>query len=215
MFTGKEFSLNEFSKLCDLVVKRNCLFSFTGKIATALEPRLVACQEGLHLKMASQVSGVAGVLVSGAQEADVPKHLGYAICENPVKALNEIQSHLAQPFSGQWRNFSSRIHSTARIMPGAYVAPEDVMIGREVTVFPNAVILPRCIIGCYSTIGAGTVVGVDAFEVDSASQPHRIISQSGGVRIGENVDIQAKCTIVRATFGGYTEIVYKLPHACW
>ena len=206
MFTGKKFSLDELSNFCELEVKRNCDFSFVGKVSTILETRLVACQELSHLEMAAQSAGVTGVLISSQYEASVPSGLGYAICESPVRTLNEIQWYLAQPCSGQWASFPSSVHPTAKVMAGAYVAPEDVMIGKDVTIFPNAVILPRSIIGDYSTVGPGTVVGVDAFEVDIASQPQRIISQSGGVRIGKYVDIQAKCTIVRATFGGFTEI---------
>jgi UDP-3-O-[3-hydroxymyristoyl] glucosamine N-acyltransferase len=132
--------------------------------------------------------------------------MGYAVCEDAVGALNEVQSRLALATSGQWQSFPSRIHPKATIMDGAYVAPNDVVIGKNVTIFPNAVIMHRSIIEEGSSIGPGTIVGTDAFEVDITAKPRRIVAQSGGVRIGRYVDIQAKCTIVRATFGGFTQV---------
>jgi len=159
-----------------------------------------------HLRGAAQDSGIVGVVVPIELEKAVPYHFGCAVSDDPVAMLNNIQHRLSKSTSGQWKSFPSRIHPTAEVMPGAYVAPEDVIIDKHVKIFPNAVIFPRSIVGEGSSIGAGTVVGTDAFEVDLAAKPQRIVSQSGGVRIGKHVDIQANCTIVRATFGGFTEI---------
>tara|TARA_R110002012_G_scaffold203736_1_gene373132 strand:+ start:15195 stop:16100 length:906 start_codon:yes stop_codon:yes gene_type:complete len=206
MFTEKLFDLEEFAEVSRLDVKRGCAFAYVGKVPTKLDPRLVACKESKHLIAAAQEAGVSGVIVPAELEAKVPKKLGFALSNDPVGALNEIQSQLSNPTSGQWKSSPSRIHPEATIMAGAYVAPEDVVIEKNVTIFPNAVILPRSIIGEGSTIGPGTIVGTDAFEVNLAAEPRRILPQSGGVLIGKNVDIQANCTIVRATFGGFTEI---------
>lgn len=206
MFTEKSFDLQGFSDLAKLEVKRDCTFAYVGKIHTNISPRLVACRTIEHLRSAEKASGIVGVVVPAELEKAVPDHFGYAVSEDAVAALNDIQHRLSEPDSGQWESFRSCIHPTANIMPGAYVAPEDVIIDEYVTISPNAVILPRSFIGKGSTIGAGTVVGTDAFEVDMGAKPWRIVRQSGGVRIGQYVDIQAKCTIVRATFGGFTEI---------
>lgn len=223
MFTGRTFDLQEFSNLPKLEVKSNCTFAYAGKVHTDLTPRLVACRAIEHLRGAAQASGVVGVVVPIELEKEVPDHFGYAVSDDPVAVLNSIQHHLSKPSSGQWKSFPSRINPTANIMPGAYVAPEDVIIDKHVTIFPNAVVLPRSIVGEGSSIGAGTVVGTDAFEVDVGAKPRRVVSQSGGVRIGKHVDIQANCTIVRATFGGFTEIADEVKfdcqvhfaHDCW
>lgn len=206
MFTGKLFELEEFSVIPELAIKRGCSFAYAGKIPTPMEPRLVACKEIKHMEAAAQEVGISGAIIPSHLEARVPDRLGYALCENPVGALNEIQRRLSKIASGQWESFPSRIHPEAEIMDGAYVAPHDVIIEKNVTIFPNATILPRSVIEEGSTIGAGTIIGTDAFEVDMAAYPRRIVSQSGGVWVGKNVDIQAKCTIVRATFGGFTKI---------
>lgn len=206
MFTGKLYELRSFSDIAGLVIKRDCAFAFAGKIPTKLAPRLVACRQPEHLNTAAQYPDISVIIVPAALEEAVPARLGYALCEDPVRALNEIQSRLALPTSGQWESFTSRIHPTATIMHGAYVAPNDVVIGKDVIVFPNAVIMPRSLIEDGTRIGPGTIIGADAFEVDMGSEPQRILPQSGGVKIGRHVDILAKCTIVRSTFGGFTEI---------
>ena len=206
MFTQRLFSLTEFTEAAALRVERDCRFAFVGKTGTALSPRLVACRAEKHLHAALAEEGVSGVIVTEALRAAAPERLGLAVAEDPVAALNLVQERLARDDSGQWAGFDSRIHESVRIFPGAYVAPRDVVIAEGAVIHPNAVILPRTLIGRHSTVGPGTVVGADAFEVDATATPHRIIPQSGGVKIGDFVDLQAKCTIVRATFGGFTEI---------
>lgn len=206
MFSNRLYLLSSFADIAGIQVVRDCELAFVGKVPTALENRLVACRKRVHLNEAIQTSGIVGVLVPPDLAPDVPDELGLAVCADPVSALNRVQEQLALPSSGQWISAPTQIDPSAIIHPGAYVAPEDVVIGAQVVIYPNAVILPRTIIGEGSTIGAGTVVGTDAFDVDAASTPRRIIRQSGGVTIGRNVDIQAKCTIVRATYGGFTEI---------
>jgi len=206
MFTQKLFNLHDFSDASLLTVKRNCEFAYVGKIPTELAPRVVACKSNKHLVAAFQETGISGVIIPEELEASIPDRFGFALCSDPIAGLNDIQRRLSQSTSGQWQSFPSRIHPSAIIMEGAYISPEDVVIEENVKVFPNAVILPRCIVGQGSSIGAGTIVGTDAFEVNTSAQPRQIVPQSGGVRIGRHVDIQAKCTIVRATFGGFTEI---------
>lgn len=206
MFTERLFQLSSFSDRIPMVVERECEFSYVGKIPTRLEPRLVACTNEGHILQAVGAVGVCGMIVPNALRSKVPKSFGLATSNAPLATLFAIQADLAAMPEGQWKSFTTCIHPQATIMPGAVVAPKDVIIDEGVIIHPNAVICPRTIIGKNSTIGPGTIVGTDAFEVDTTSEPRRVLPQSGGVRIGQNVDIQAKCTIVRATFGGFTEI---------
>jgi acyl-[acyl carrier protein]--UDP-N-acetylglucosamine O-acyltransferase len=206
MFTGKLFQISDFAESASLSVGRDFGFAFAGKVGTTLSGRIVACSTKSHLEAALDHNGIAGVIVTPENEQLLPFGFCYALSDNPVAALNIIQRALAQNSSGQWETFSSRVHETVVVYPGAYIAPHDVLIEEGVTVFPNAVILPRSVIGKWSSIGPGVIVGTDAFEVDISSVPRRILAQSGGVKIGANVEIQANCTIVRATFGGFTEL---------
>jgi len=214
MFTGKLFEIEDFADLAELAICNSFSFSYAGKIDTALAPRVVACRSGEYLQRALITSGVAGVIIPPSLRGLVPPSIGAAVAEDPIRSLNTIQAYLAKEDSGQWSRFESRIHDSVVRFPGCYVAPYDVIIEECVTLYPNSVIMPRTIIGARSSIGAGTVVGTDAFEVDMTAEPRCILAQSGGVRIGSNVDIQAGCTIVRATFGGFTELADETKLDC-
>lgn len=206
MFTQKEFQLSEFINIGNFNVIRDCLFQYAGKIGTNLNSRLVACRVRKHVEAAVVTPGISGVIVPLELLELVPDELGVAVATDPVIALNQVQSYLSSPVSGQWQDFKTKIHRTALISSGVHIAPWNVEICEGVVIHPNAVILSRVRIGPQSSIGPSSVVGTDAFEVDTSSSPAQIIAQSGGVQIGSDVDIQAKCTIVRATFGGFTEI---------
>lgn len=206
MFTGKLFHLSDYVGHQDLAVQRDCAFAFVGKIPTRISPRLVACSKPAHVSEALTEDGICGMIVPPDLADLVPANYGLAVAKEPMKALLAIQTSLAKDESGQWTGFPTEVHPDAIIMRGAIVADRNVIIGEGTVIHPNAVVCERTIIGRNSSIGPGAVIGTDAFEVDATTTPQRIVPQSGGVRIGNNVDIQAKCTVVRATFGGFTEL---------
>ncbi|MEL6216568.1 MAG: hypothetical protein AAFQ99_12935, partial [Pseudomonadota bacterium] len=206
MFTNSTIALSELSNEFGIEVLRDCYFAFVGKVPTRLDQRLVPASTKQHIFDAVAASGVAGVVTTAELAGDVPQSMGVAISQAPLRSALAIQEHIAQLPDFQWKSFESRVHPSAVIYEGAYVAPHDVEIGEGTIVFPNAVILPRTIIGKHCSIGPGTIVGADAFDVDTTQQPNRIIAQSGGVALADYVDVQAKCTLVRATFGGFTRL---------
>lgn len=206
MFTGNTLPLNGFSGKYGLEIWRDCNFAFVGKIPTRLKGRVVPCSTEDHISQAQNAAGVVGIVTTPELANSIPKHLGVAVAEKPMASLLLLQSHISEIPDFQWRSFKSRIHPLARIYPGAYVADKDVEIGQGTTIYPNAVVMPRSIIGERCTIGPGSVVCADAFEVDESVSPMAIVKQSGGVRIANDVDVLANSTLVRATFGGFTEI---------
>ncbi|RJT22570.1 hypothetical protein D5I55_12055 [Chakrabartia godavariana] len=206
MFTGHLFNLRDFTNIPGLGLQRDCQFAFVGKIPTRVEPRLVACGKASHISEALNEHGICGLIVPHELEELVPPQYGLALSAEPMAALMQIQTVLAREGSGQWQDFDTRIHPDAIIKTGAIIAERNVVIGNGTTVHPGAIICERSIIGENCSIGPGAVIGTDAFEVDTTTDPQRIVPQSGGVQIGNHVDIQAKCTVVRATFGGFTEL---------
>lgn len=206
MFTGNTLPLRNFDGEFGIKVIRDCAFSFTGKIPTNLDRRLVPCVKPLHVEQALNEKGIVGIITTDDLADMVPDCLGVAVCEFPQQAVIKIQEAISSIKDFQWESFESRIDPSVIIHPGAYVAPHDVEIGEGTIIYPNAVILPRSILGKYCSIGPGTVVATEAFEVNVSSEPHTIVQQSGGVMIGDHVDIQANCTVVRSTFGGFTKL---------
>ena len=223
MFTARTLSLSSLDGQFGLTVLRDCDFAYLGKIPTSLEKRLVPAASRLHIDNAVAETGVIGIVTTAELAELVPPYLGVATSISPLETVISMQHHIGTLPDFQWQSFDSKIHPTALIYPGAYVAPRDVKIGEGSIIYPNAVIMPRSIIGKNCSIGPGSVVSADAFEVDISSKPYRVVTQSGGVFIADNVDVQAKCTLVRSTFGGFTELgegtkldcQVHLAHDCW
>lgn len=206
MFTGRRALLSSFADRAGLQVLREAKIAYAGKIPTDLEARVVPAVKPEHLDYAKGLNGIVAFVVPHDLAEMVPPQFGLATAEAPQAAVALIQEAISSMENFQWESFKTRIDPAAVISPGAYIAPNDVVIGARTYIGPNAVILPRSVIGEHCYVGAGTVVGMEAFDQMAGASPARILPQSGGVKIEDFVTIQAKCTLVRATFGGFTVI---------
>jgi UDP-3-O-[3-hydroxymyristoyl] glucosamine N-acyltransferase len=131
--------------------------------------------------------------------------------------------------------YAPGIHPTAVIDPtaeigegahiGAYVViGPQVRLGRNATLLPHVVLYPgvnagdflfahahavvreNCVLGDHVTLENGAIVGADGFGFAKNELGHwEKIPQSGPVRLGDRVDVQANACIDRATVGA-TEI---------
>jgi UDP-3-O-[3-hydroxymyristoyl] glucosamine N-acyltransferase len=214
MFTGRKLLLSEFRRSANIEVVRDCYFVSVGKIGSRFPNRLVFAQEQSQVFKAIETSGIAGIITKPELSSFVPLGFGLAISENPGKSIFEIHRMICGRENFTWATFPTDIHPSVYVGPGAYIAEHDVIIRENVRIGPNAVIYPRTIIEKGSSIGASVVVGQEAFEVDRSGEIWSILPQGGGVHIGENVDIQANCTIVRATFWGFTTIGNETKFDC-
>lgn len=150
--------------------------------------------------------------------------------KNPYHAFSRALGFFYQPPA-----YAAGIHPTAVVDPtaqigegahiGAYVViGRDVHLGPHVTLLPHVVIYPGvqagshlfahahaviregCELGDHVTLENGAIVGADGFGFAKNDGGHwEKIPQSGPVRIGDRVDIQANACIDRATVGA-TEI---------
>jgi UDP-3-O-[3-hydroxymyristoyl] glucosamine N-acyltransferase len=150
--------------------------------------------------------------------------------QNPYLAFSRALGFFYQP-----PVYSPGIHPTAVIDPsaeigegahiGAYVVVgPHVRIGPHATLLPHVVLYPgvragshlfahahavireNCALGDHVTLENGAIVGADGFGFAKNEAGHwEKIPQSGPVRLGSRVDIQANACIDRATVGA-TEI---------
>ena len=149
---------------------------------------------------------------------------------NPYLAFSQALGVFYQPPS-----YAPGIHPTAVVDPTAIIGPDShigayavlgpgVRVGSHATILPHVVLYPgvtagdyffahahavvreACVLGDHVTLENGAIVGSDGFGFakDSHGRWHKI-PQSGPVRIGSHVDIQANACIDRATVG-VTEI---------
>jgi UDP-3-O-[3-hydroxymyristoyl] glucosamine N-acyltransferase len=150
--------------------------------------------------------------------------------KNPYLAFSRALSFFYKPPA-----YAPGIHPTAVIDPtaeigadahiGAYVViGSGVRLGPHATLLPHVVLYPgvetgnhffahahavvreNCILGDHVTLENGVILGADGFGFAKNEEGHwEKIPQSGPVRIGSRVDVQANATIDRATVGA-TEI---------
>lgn len=206
MFTGNKIALQEFSGRFGLKVVRDCQLSYVGKIPTDLPDRIVPCASGEHVTSALSLKGVIGIITTDELAKSVPASHGLAVAQIPLKAALHLHEALVAMPDFHWKSFQTRISPTANIHPSAIIDDHDVVIGANTTIGAQAVVMAQSLIGENCVVGPGTIIGCDAFEVATQFEPNAIILQSGGVVIEDNVEILAKCTIAKATFGGFTKI---------
>ncbi|MGA7339603.1 MAG: UDP-3-O-(3-hydroxymyristoyl)glucosamine N-acyltransferase [Terracidiphilus sp.] len=150
--------------------------------------------------------------------------------KNPYFAFSRALSFFYQP-----PVYLPGIHSTAVIHPTAEVGEDShigayavigpgVRLGPHATLLPHVVLYPgvragsyffahahavvreNCVLGDHVTLENGAIVGADGFGFAKNDEGHwEKIPQSGPVRLGSRVDVQANACIDRATVGA-TEI---------
>lgn len=82
------------------------------------------------------------------------------------------------------------------LYPGVYIGA-GTRVGDNCLLYANVVVYHGVLIGSYTTIHSATVVGSDGFGFAPSENGWVKIHQLGGVRIGNNVEIGASCTIDR------------------
>ncbi len=99
---------------------------------------------------------------------------------------------------------SAVIAPDAKISPDAYVGAnafvgEGCSVGDGTVIEPHAVLLANVRVGKNSLIHSGAVIGADGFGFERTPQGLVKIPQTGGVNIGDDVEIGACTTIDRGT----------------
>jgi UDP-3-O-[3-hydroxymyristoyl] glucosamine N-acyltransferase len=83
--------------------------------------------------------------------------------------------------------------------PGVHVG-DRCKVGDGSVLHPNVVLYHDVVLGRRVEVHAGTVVGADGFGYRQVDGQHVKIPQTGGVEVGDDVEIGSNCTIDRGTF---------------
>lgn len=145
--------------------------------------------------------------------------------DDPRGAFLEVHTHLLGEGRARWSGVHplAAVASTARIgrgvaihalasvgeraqvgdgctlHPGSRVG-DGARLGENVTLHPNVVVYHDVILGDRVEVHGGTVIGADGFGYRQVDGQHVKIPQTGGVEIGDDVEIGSNCTIDRGTF---------------
>lgn len=169
----------------------------TKASAVVLKPDVVA-PEGVNLIRVADPYAAITVLIVTLH--GYRKHRRF---EQPSRANIAATAQLgdgASIYPGATIDEDVIIGRNATIYPGVYIGPR-CRIGDDVLLYPNVVIYDDTIIGNRCTIHAGSVIGEDGLGYAPFQDRWVKIPQIGRVELGDDVEIGANCTIDRATLG--------------
>lgn len=152
------------------------------------------CDNAKYIKKAFD-SEATCVLVNQIFEAPNGKVL--LLVEKPFDVFTELSKQVRGDYqSSEMIDVSVKIGQGTIVMPGVFIGKNSV-IGSNCFIHPNVTIYDGCIIGDNVIIHSGTVIGADAFYYQRSATGFKKLNSCGSVRIENDVEIGAACTIDR------------------
>ena len=149
--------------------------------------------------------------------------MGICASQTPKNDFFFLHNRLCSMKEYKVNEYETRIGSNSSISPLAHIEAKNVTIGNNVIIEEFVSIKSNTQIGDNVTIRAGAIIGCDGFEFKSLNDQIIYIEHTGGVIIGNNVDIYSNSCICKAIFpwdntiiGDYTKIdnLVHVGHAC-
>ncbi len=137
----------------------------------------------------------ASCILINTKDAEYPDGKVMIYSEDPFRDFNRVL-RVYRPFSMHQDQIhgSAKIGEDCMIHPSAYIAP-GAELGKNCIIHPNVVIYDHVKLGDNVVIQANTVIGSHAFYYKKREAHHEALHSGGGVWIGDNVEIGARCTI--------------------
>jgi len=156
---------------------------------------LTFCDHRKYLQKALR-SEASAILVTEAVD-DVPEEKVLLVVPRPFDVFTQLsKQHRNTGPQERMHDITVQIGEGTDVMPGVFLG-RDVRIGKNCHIHPNVTVYDGCTIGDNVTIHAGTVIGADAFYYQRTPEGYSKLHSSGTVRIGNDVEIGACCTIDR------------------
>lgn len=134
---------------------------------------------------------------------DCPPGKGLIISEKPFDSYNWLTQHFS-PLSAPSSQNQQIIDESAIIYPNVFIG-NNVKIGKNARIYAGVSIMDNTEIGDNVVIGANSVIGHFAFYYKKKPEGYERMHTCGGVKIGDNVEIGALCSI-DAGVSGITSI---------
>lgn len=129
-------------------------------------------------------------------EMTCPEGKGLIIHERPFDVFTALcKDFRALELQSELNADDAVIGDGSQIFPNVFIG-RNVRIGRDCTIHPNVTIMDGTVIGDRVIIQSGSVIGSDAFYYKSRGHYDKLHS-CGYVKIGDDVEIGACCTIDR------------------
>ena len=184
----------------------------------------IAFLSGRRHLSAAQASHAGAILVTAALAEQLPAHVLTLIVDDPYLAYARLSQWFEAQLAGG--KVVAAIHPLAVVSPearlgdgcridagvvvaaGAVVGARCVLsggvsvgagarVGEGSVLHPRVTLYPGVQLGARAIVHAGAVIGADGFGFAPSAQGWVKIAQLGSVRIGDDVEIGANCTIDR------------------
>ncbi|MGB0917523.1 MAG: UDP-3-O-(3-hydroxymyristoyl)glucosamine N-acyltransferase [Flavobacteriales bacterium] len=151
------------------------------------------CDNAKYLKAALN-SDASCILVN--QKSDFETEKALILVDKPFEVFSQLSKDLrAFSSSNEMIHSSVNVGEGTVIMPGVFIGANS-SVGKNCLIHPNVTIYDNCHLGDNVIIHSGTIIGADAFYYQKTNGYNKLHS-CGDVKIEDNVEIGASCTIDR------------------
>lgn len=185
-------------------VVRDAEFELTHYSTSPFEATLCLALDAKNIRSANNNENVVAIITSEAFANEVDANKGLISVGNPQLEFYLIHNRLCE--SGrmalveEWGvDPSAQVHDSV-------VLPPRCRIGKGVVIEANAYIEELSVIGDYTYIGVGAVVGARGMHRTYVDGKNIRFFDAGGVKIGRNCEVLANATIQRSYFREYTHL---------
>lgn len=210
-------------KLKDIIPKLDITIEYELKNSREFENLALISENNVNkicsfienIKYLQEIPGNVVSLIVTREIAELIKNDAIELCitSNPRLLFFQIHNYLStQPYYLR-EDYPTSIGANCKISSLASISKNNVTIGEGVTIEEFVSIKENVTIGDHSIIRAGTVVGGQGFEFKRLQDSILSVLHTGGVVIGNNVEIQNNTTIDKGVYpwdntiiGNYTKI---------
>ena len=157
------------------------------------EGDITFCDNAKYIKVA--LNSNASCILVNEKVANAGKQ-ALILVDKPFDVFTQLSKELrAFEASNEMIHSSVVVGEGSTIMPGVFIG-ENATIGKNCLIHPNVTIYDNCHLGDNVILHSGCVIGADAFYYQK-SDSFKKLDSCGDVRIGNDVEIGAGCTIDR------------------
>ena len=194
-----KFKLSHFFPEC----QRDGFFDVLGIIDSVTDlPMLTYINSSKYIESLLKKRNVRCVLTNHElyQSYFKDQEYGVVVCEDPRNAFFQLHNQMKQEETYKRKEFETVIGENCHISNLACIAGKNVRIGNNVTIEEFVSIKDNVTIGDNSIIRAGTIIGGSGFEFKKDDGKFYRVEHLGGVKIGDDVEIQYNCAVDKALF---------------
>lgn len=125
---------------------------------------------------------------------------GICIVDNPRLTYFLLHNALCDSPDYARPRYETKIAESAKVSPLAYIAPYNVTIGENTVIEEFVSVKENTVIGDDCVIRTGTKIGGPGFEIKNDGTKTITVTHIGGVKIGNNVEIQQNSNVDKAIY---------------